>query len=446
MGTLNDIVSVTIALNTAAVERANFGVSLIASPHASFADQVRTYTSYDAATEDNLPPILLTAISDYFAQIPHPNTLKVGRMSVASVAIAPVDAVGLAVYSVTFGTPTPTVVSVTAVASPTIATICTQLASAINTAAIGITATATTTNVGLVFTGAVVPATKFVKVQWDAIVPSAVAGIVATDLAAIKLADNAWYCLHMTERTSARVLAAAEYIETQEKIFITANAESGAIDSGSITDTGYLLKNSQYYRTAWAYQTNAATEFPDVAWASRVLTIAPGGETWSLKRLGSVTPDKLSSTSALNVYNKNGNTFEYYQPSLALTRPGKVAAGEWIDIIRFRDYLKDLIQTNMVMLMVNRDKVPYTDSGLQMLGNNLKASLRTGQSVGGIAPDEVDADGNKVPGFNVTVPLSSEVDDVTKASRVAYLKFNARIAGAIHVANISGALAYSLDA
>lgn len=447
MASLNDIVNVTIALNTAAVERANFGVSLIASPHASFADQVRTYTGYDAAVEDNLPPLLLTAVSDYFAQIPHPNTLKVGRMSVASVAIAPVDAVGLAVYSVTFGTsPAATVVSVTAVASPTIATICTQLASAINTAAIGITATATATNVGLVFTGDVVPATTFVKIAWDAIVPSATAGIVAADLAAIKLYDNAWYCLHMTERTPARVLAAAEYIETQEKIFVTANQEAGAIDAGSITDTGYLLKQSQYYRTAWAYQTHAATEFPDVAWASRVLTIAPGGETWALKRLSSVTPDKLSSTSALNVYNKNGNTFEYYQPSLALTRPGKVAAGEWIDIIRFRDYLKDLIQTNMVMLMINRDKVPYTDSGLQMLGNNLKASLRTGQSVGGIAPDEVDADGNKVPGFNVTVPLNSEVDDVTKASRVAYLKFNARIAGAIHVANISGALAYSLDA
>lgn len=446
MATLNDIVNVTIALNTAAVERANFGVSLIASPHASFADQVRTYTSYDAAQEDNLPPILLTAVSDYFAQTPHPNTLKVGRMSVAKVAIAPVDAVGLAVYSVTFGTPTPTVISVTAVASPTTSTIATQLASAINTAAIGITATAVAGVVELVFTSGVVPATKFVKVQWDVITPSAVAGIVATDLAAIKLADNAWYALHMTERTAARVLAAAEYIETQEKIFITANAEAGAIDSASITDTGYLLKQSQYYRTVWAYQVHAATEFPDIAWASRVLTIAPGGETWALKRLGSVTPDKLSSTAALNVYNKNGNTFEYYQPSLALTRPGKVAAGEWIDIIRFRDYLKDLIQTNMVQLMINRDKVPYTDDGLQMLGNNLKSSLRTGQKVGGIAPDEVDADGNKVPGFNVTIPLNSEVDDVTKASRVAYLKFNARIAGAIHVANISGALAYSLDA
>lgn len=447
MATLDDIVNVSIALNTAAVERANFGIPLIASPLASFSERVRSYTRYDSTNPDNLPPVLQTALSDAFAQIPHPNTVRVGRLSVASVAIAPSEVVGLAVYSVTFGTtPTATVVSVTAVASPTVATICTQLASAINTAAIGITATATGTNVGMVFTGAVVPVTKFVKVQWDAIVPSAVAGIVGTDLGAISLENNAWYALHMTERTSARVLDAAEWTETQEKMFFTANAEPAAYDVGSITDTGYKLKDKQYYRTAWAYQGAAGSEFPDVAWTSRVLTIAPGGETWALKRLGSVTPDRLTATQRTVILGKNGNTFEYYQPSLALTGPGKVAAGEWIDIIRFRDYLKDLIQTNMVMLMINRDKVPYTDGGLQMLGNNLKASLRTGQAVGGIAPDEVDAEGNKVPGFNVTIPLSSEVDDVTKASRVAYLKFNARIAGAIHVANISGALAYSLDA
>lgn len=447
MASLNDIVNVSIALNTAAVERANFGVALIASPIASFSERVRSYSAFDSTNPDNLPPILQTALSDAFAQIPHPNVVRVGRLSVDKVAVAPTEATGLAVYSVVFGTsPAATTVSVTAVASPTISSICTQMATAINTAAIGITATATATEVELVFTGAVVPVIGFVKMQWGTITPSSTTGIMGADLGAIALENNSWYALHLTERTKQRVLDAAEWTETQEKMFFTANAEAGAYDVGSTTDTGYTLKNTQYFRTAWGYHGAAGSEFVDVAWTSRVLTIAPGGETWALKRLASVTPDKLTTTQRTVIFGKNGNTFEYYQPSIALTNPGKVAAGEWIDIIRFRDYLKDLIQTNMVQLMINRDKIPYTDSGLQMIGNNLKASLRTGQNVGGIAPDEVDAEGNKVPGFNVTVPLSSEVDDVTKASRIAYLKFNARIAGAIHVVNITGALAYSLDA
>lgn len=443
MGTLADIVNVQIALNTAAVQRGNFGTPLIASPLASFSELVRIYSNYDDAQSDGLPQILLTALSDAFAQTPHPRQIKVGRLSVASVAFAPTDATGLAVYGLKVGT---TVISVTAVASPTLTTIASQLALAITAAAIpGVTAAAVGGVVTITYSGDVVPLTSFVKVQWDLIVPSATTGIMAADLAAIRDQDNAWYTLHLTERTKARVLSAAEWIETQEKIFITASSEAAILDPASTIDIISMLKSAQYFRTAIAYQSNANTEFPDVAWASRVLTIQPGAETWALKRLASVTPDNLSGTQKNTIEVKGGNHFQFYQPTIALTNPGKTAAGEWIDVIRFRDYLKDLIQTNMVQMMINRDKVPYTDQGLQLLGTNLRGSLRTGQQVGGIAPDEVAADGTARPGFNMTVPLLSEVDDVTKASRIAYLKFNARIAGAIHMVEITGALAYSLD-
>lgn len=442
MATLSDIANVTIALNTTSVARANFGTQMITSPLASFAERVRTYSDFDATNPDNLPPILQTALSDAFAQIPRPRQVKVGRLSILKAAIAPVDAVGLAVYSLKLGT---TLISVTAAASPTTTTIATQLAAAINAAAVGVTATAVAGVVELVFIGAIIPVTTFTKIQWDVITSSATAGILAADLGEIKLEDDAWYVLHLTERTTARVLLAAEWTEAQEKIFVTASQNSDILTPGISTDVVSLLKASQYFRTAIAYHGKANTEFADVAWASRVLTIPPGGETWALKKLASVTPDKLSATDRVTIFGKNGNTFEYYQTSIALTGAGKVAGGEWIDIIRFRDYLKDLIQTNLVMLMINRDKIPYTDGGIQLLGNNLIGSLRTGQNVGGISPDEINAAGDKVPGFNTTIPLSSEVDDITKASRVVYLKFNARIAGAIHVTDVSGALAYSLD-
>ena len=208
MASLNDIASVQISLNTAAVQRANFGTALIASPHASFAERVRTYSSYDSTNPDNLPPKVLAALSAAFSQIPHPNTVKVGRLSVAKVAIAPVDAVASAVYSLKLGG---TLISVTAAASPTTSTIATQLATAINTAALGITATAVAGVVELVFTGAVLGVTSFVKIQWDVITTSPTVGIVATDLGAIAQADAAWYVLHMTERTKQRILDAAAW-------------------------------------------------------------------------------------------------------------------------------------------------------------------------------------------------------------------------------------------
>lgn len=440
MANLDSIVNVSISLNTASVQRGVFGIQMIAAPLASFPEVVRAYTDYDDAVTDNLPPEVLKAVSAAFAQTPHPTTVKVGRLSMAKTVIAPVDAVTGAVYGLTIGT---TPVTVTAASSPTTATISTQLATAINTAALGITAAAVAGTVELTYTAAPVGVTALTRTSWGATTPSATAGIVATDLSAINAADKSWYVLHMVERTKQRVLDAAAWVETHDKLFITAANEAGILVQGTNTDVGSLLK--PYYRTVWSYHGAATTEFADVAWAARVLPTQPGSETWALKRLAATTPDNLSSAQTAVITTKGGNTFERYSDTISLTNPGKTAAGEWIDVIRFRDWLRDYIQTSMVQLIVNRDKVPYTDGGLQLLGNNLRAALREGQRVGGIAPDEVDADNKGIPGFNVNIPRASEVDSATKASRIAYFKFNARIAGAIHAAVITGALSYELN-
>jgi hypothetical protein len=175
-----------------------------------------------------------------------------------------------------------------------------------------------------------------------------------------------------------------------------------------------------------------------------VFTIQPGGETWALKSLASVTPSKLTATQKQTVVTKGGNTFEFYHEQIALTNPGKVAAGEWIDVIRFRDWMKDYIRANLTMMMLNRDKVPYTDAGIQLCVNNFRKSLQEGQNVGGIAPEELDAQGKSIPGFTITYPRSAELSSTIKASRIVSLGFTARLAGAIHVVEISGALAYEL--
>jgi hypothetical protein len=440
MASLADIVNVQISLNTPGVAYATFGTALIASPHASFSELVRTYKRGEYA-EDNLPPILVTALDDHFAQTPSPVNVKVGRLSVDKVVIQPSSIVNSAVYSLKVDGQLATY---TADASATGAEIATGVAGAITALAIsGITATAVSATVEITYASAVKALTDFTRLEFGTITPTAAA--LAADLTAIEAQDNAWYDLHLTERTPARVLVAAEWVEARKKIFGTALAEADILNPALETDTISVLASTQYFRTYAAYHGAAATEFADVAWASRVLPIQPGGETWALKRLASVSPDNLTSTQKNTVVTKGGNTFEFYQPQLALTNPGKVVAGEWIDVIRFRDWLENFIQVNMVTLMVKRDKVPYTDAGIQLIGNNLKASLRRGQEVGGISPDEFDADGNTIPGFIVTLPLRADVTDAEAASRILNIGFSARLAGAVHVTNVTGNLSYSFN-
>jgi hypothetical protein len=442
MATLDDIVSVQIALQTAGVSRGDFGTPMIVAPLMTFPERVRVYTSYNAASEDDLPPSLLTALSDCFGQIPRPKQVKVGRRAVLKGVIEVADLIALGTYSFTVNGEA---YSYTADGTPTKTEIVTGLAAAVSGDSDElITATVAGDTLEIAWISAVGSVNLVSNLQWGAISPLSASSAVADDLNAILDEDGAWYGLVLTERVKDTQLKAAEWTEANDKLFITATNEADALNPSVTTDLISTLKNTRYFRTAVLYHTNAATEYPDAAWAGRVFTIKPGGDTWALKQLASVTPSALTSTQKQTVVNKGGNTFEFYQASIALTNPGKVSSGEWIDVIRFRDWLKDTIQVNMTQMMINRDKVPYTDAGIQLCVNNLRKSLQEGQNVGGIAPDELDASDNTVPGFVITSPLSVELAPSIKASRVLSLGFTARLAGAIHVVEISGALAYEL--
>lgn len=441
MATLDDIVSVEIALQTAGISRGNFGTPLIAAPLMTFPERVRQYQSYIAAAEDDLPPAVLTALSDCFSQTPKPRLVKVGRREVLSAVISVSDVVASTTYSFTVGA---TSYAYTSDSSPTATEIVTGLAAAVaGDAGAIITATVVGSTLVVAWVGSNISSVALgAKLAWGAIAPLSAGTAVADDLTAIADEDNAWYGLCLVERVKAYQLDAAEWAEANQKLFATATNEAAVLDANDATDLLSVLKATRYYRTFALYHTNADTEYPDAAWLGRVFTIQPGAETWALKGLSSITASTLTSTQSQTIRNKGGNTFEFYQSNIALTNPGKVSAGEWIDVIRFRDWLKDNIQVNLVQMMINRNKVPYTDAGIQLCVNNVRKSLQQGQDVGGIAPDELDENNETVPGFIITYPRSVDVSSVDKAARTLYLSFTARLAGAIHVVDISGALVY----
>lgn len=445
MATLDDIVNVQIALQTTGVSRGEFGVPMIVAPLMSFPERVRVYTSYAAAAEDGLPPSLMTALSDCFSQTPRPRQIKVGRRAVLTAIVEVSTVTNLGTY--TISTSNGEAYTFTADASATKTEIVTGLAAAITgdtNEKVTATVVGETLSLAWISQADLVGITLGSGLSWGTITPLASGTAVPDDLTAILDEDQSWYGLVMVERTKADQLKAAEWVEANEKLFITATNESDVLNAGLATDLISALKATRYYRTAVLYHTNAATEYPDAAWAGRVFTIKPGSETWALKGLSSVTPSTLTSTQKQTIVNKGGNTFEFYQSQVALTNPGKTAAGEWIDVIRFRDWLKDTIQVNMVQMLINRDKVPYTDQGIQLCVNNLRKSLQEGQNVNGIAPDELDADGKTVPGFVITYPRSVELASSVKATRSLALGFQARLAGAVHVVTVDGALAYEL--
>lgn len=262
------------------------------------------------------------------------------------------------------------------------------------------------------------------------------------DLIAIKDENNDWYGFVDVLHNENRTLDIAAYMEAHEKLFLTTlsdvdNTSAAATDNAS---TAHMLMNGKYFRTAW-YWNPDPLQFVEVGMAAKSFTKYPGQETWANQRLSGIASTFLNETIAQNVFAKNGNTFEPFR-NISITQNGKVAGGEWIDVIRFRDWLCEEIKVRIFQQMVD-NRIPYTDPGIAIIRSRLQQALDFGVTRGGIAPPEVDIEGNLMPSYTIDVPLSFSISSDDKANRILRdVYFTARLAGAIHVVQIQGTLTY----
>lgn len=449
MANIERLVNVQISLNTTGVTQYGFSTLLVVGPHLNGLNRVEIYTDPDQMLEGGFTStdLLYRAVVDAFSQTPRPQQVKVGRQAVNE-AVVDIKMLGeKSVYSITVaskdvdGNVKEQSYAVTNDGGDALGIL--SLLQAAVAADPDAVVTAEIENNRLKLTGQD-PEKAFRLVISDLLTAKLAdsAENYASTLAAVAAEDNDWYGLAITSRKQEDILAVAEWTEAHKKLFGTAISEAGAKDKAVKSDTGSLLMQNNYFRTHWWYHAAAVTEYPETAVMARCFAIDPGGETWANKKLAGVAADNLTETQFNAIKSKNGNTFETFR-NVSITQIGKVAAGEWIDVIRFRDWLEEQIMVNVFTLLINRDKIPYTDGGIALIETQVRAALDLGQRRGGVAPTEFDSEGNENPGYTIDIPLSADIAFNDKANRVLNdVRFMARLAGAIHVVNIKGSLTY----
>ena len=107
-----------------------------------------------------------------------------------------------------------------------------------------------------------------------------------------------------------------------------------------------------------------------------------------------------------------------------------VSGNEFIDVIVGRDWLAARIQESVYALLVNNDKVPFTDAGITMVGTQVKNELALGVNQGYLTDD---------PAPEVILPKAADVPPSDKAARfLPNVQFTATLAGAIQKVQIQG--------
>ena len=165
-----------------------------------------------------------------------------------------------------------------------------------------------------------------------------------------------WYCICPAGIKEDFYQSIADWTEANEKLCI---CETTGISSSPVSDA--MLRTAVIHATA-------ENDCVNCAYASRFLSYDPGSEQWCFKSLSMVSAQGLSTTDIASLETRN---ISYYTTvgSKAMVQGGKVSGGEWIDTIRFRDWLKTEIQSKVLNLLLGLPKVPYTDQGIALVQN-----------------------------------------------------------------------------
>lgn len=252
---------------------------------------------------------------------------------------------------------------------------------------------------------------------------------VGTDLTAIRLVTDSWYelqTLFNSGLSTGLVKGAAVWAEANKKLYVASVQDSTCATVAyalSGTDILTVLRDAAYGYTAPFFHT-ANDQFADAAEAGRFLPLDPGSENWRLKTLAGITAKPYTPTHITNLEAKYANYYTQIGGVNLIGGDGKVSANEYIDVIRGIDWWKNGVQTRLINVLIQNNKVPYTDSGIAILEAQIKAQNNDGIKQGLIAPD---------PAPTVSVPKAADVSPSDKALRkLGSLNTSWTLAGAIN--------------
>ena len=252
-----------------------------------------------------------------------------------------------------------------------------------------------------------------------------------------------FYGIHLTSyKEASDVAAMVTWAEANEKL---ACFEYTDIEKMPVKNTNYNRTYAMFSGKADGYESDeqpVENEYAALALMAKCFGYEPGSETWDTKELSTIVPSALSANDKKTLQEANVNCLLRYG-GCNVNKGGAVLSGEWIDVIRFRDWLKNRIQLNVFNAIKLNTKVPFDDNGIGMIESAMDEALSRGQKVGGICDNTFDDNDNEIPGYTISVPSADSLTESERASRkLPGVKWSAKLKGAIHAVEIHGNLTF----
>lgn len=178
-----------------------------------------------------------------------------------------------------------------------------------------------------------------------------------------------------------------------------------------------------------------AAPFPVAALVGETAGREAGSFTYKNLILAGIEAQELTDAQVDAIHAKGGITF-VTKAGDNVTSEGKVAGGEYIDIVDSEDYIVQQLAYKTQKALNSAAKIPYDNNGIALLESVAVDVLQTAYNNGMIAVDE---EGNAQ--YSVSYALREDTTEENRAARV-YLggTFSFALAGAIHEVEITGTI------
>ena len=172
---------------------------------------------------------------------------------------------------------------------------------------------------------------------------------------------------------------------------------------------------------------------PAAALVGATAGLSAGSFTYKNMILKGIAPQALSDTKIDAIHTKGGITF-VTKAGDNVTSEGKVAGGEYIDIIDSQDYIISNLEYQTQKTLNSMNKIPYDNNGIAILESVAVNVMRDAYNNGIIATND---DGTAA--YAVNYAKREDTAETDRATR-RYIggQFAFTLAGAIHTVEITG--------
>lgn len=234
-----------------------------------------------------------------------------------------------------------------------------------------------------------------------------------------------WVFLLTDASTDAEKIAIAEYVETQDIIYITSTTDAEVLNPASTTDLAATLASRAYTHTILLHRKpkDAVEVMPEAAYVGRHSTVPIGSNLWGYKTLAGLDAQNYTSTEIAALKAKNTQFYTKVGADSVVAGDMNVAGGEKIHVILGALWLKIRIGEAFWNLLYTNERILYTVQGASLFQAELYRVLSEAVQLGILTDDTP---------FQISMPDVNKLTSQQRATGIlSNIKFRARLAGAI---------------